>query len=122
MVLIYMHVRVIKCATQVAVRIKDTNREEGKMIKSRAKAAKSGLIVLTATLLCYCPNICYIIYEKLSVPTPNITTYIQYPTEILGLFSSVVDPIVYYWRLKSLRKATRDMFASLRKSRRVGQR
>ena len=118
--LAYMHIKIMKCASGVAARITDTNREEGKMIKSRAKAAKSGLIVLLATFACYLPNICYVIYVKVSGgPTPSSTTFGQYLTEIIALFSSVVDPIIYYWRLKSLRKASKDMFTSLCKSQRV---
>ena len=117
MSLFYMHTKISRCASRVAVRISVTNKEEGKQIKTRSKAAKSGLVVLLATLLCYCPNICYIIYGKMSIPTPFITSYVQYPSEIFGLVSSVVDPIVYYWRLRSLRRATKDMFASLFKSR-----
>ena len=117
---IYMHTKITYCASQVAKRITNTNKEEGKNIKSRAKAAKSGLIVLLATSACYFPNMCYIIYEKVSRPTPSITTFAKYSTEILGLSSSVVDPLVYYWRLKSLRKASKNMFASCCKSKKVG--
>ena len=119
--LLYMHAKVIRCASQVTAKITDNNKEEGKQIKIRAKAARSGLLVLLATLLCYCPHICYTIYEKVSRPTPSTTTFVRYPTEIFSLFSSVVDPVVYYWRLKSLRKATRYMLASLCKNDRVGQ-
>ena len=120
MALAYMHLKIMKCASRVVARITDTNREEGKNIKSRARAAKSGLIVLLATFACYLPNICYVIYVKVSGgPTPFSTTYGRYPAEIIGLFSSVVDPIIYYWRLKSLRKATKDMFISRCKCQRV---
>ena len=111
LVLVYMNLKIIRCASQVASRITDTNKEEGKHIKSRAKAAKSCMIVILATIVCYCPSMWYIIYEKVRKPTPFMKNYIKDPSYISNLFSSVVDPIVYYWRLKSLRKATKDMFA-----------
>ena len=123
MALAYMHVKIMKCASRVAARITDTNREEGKKIKSKAKAAKSGLIVLLSTLACYLPYLCYTIYVKASGgPTPSSITFGRYPTEMISLFSSLVDPIIYYWRMKSLRKATKDMFTSLCKCQRVEHR
>ena len=120
MALIYIHLRIIRCASQVAARITTTNKEEGKQIKSRARAAKSGLVVLVATLVCYCPYFCYIVYEKVIGPTAFTTNFIKYPATMFALLTSVTDPIIYFWRLKSLRKATKDMFASLSKSKRVG--
>ena len=111
--LAYMYTKIILCASRVAAKITETNIEEGKQIKSRAKAAKSGLIIFVATLLCYCPFMCYMVYEKLSKPTILIITFARYPAEIFGLFTSVVDPAVYYWRLRSLRKATKGMLSSL---------
>ena len=111
--LIYMHTKIMRCAANVAAKITDTNREEGKQIKTRAKAAKSGLVVLIATLVCYSPFICYTIVVQFRERTPFMTTFIQNTTEILGLLSSLVDPVVYYWRLKSIRKATKQMFHSI---------
>ena len=112
MALVYMHTKIVRCASQVAAKITETNRVEGKQIKSRAKAAKSGFIILVATLMCYCPNMGYVIYTQVRTPTPTDTTFIQIPTEIFGLFSSIVDPAVFYWRLGILRKATKEMLAS----------
>ena len=118
---VYMHAKIILCASRVAAKITNTNKGEGQKINARAKAARSGLIVLLATLVCYCPSIFYTIYKaKVGKPTPFITTFVQYPVELLVLFSSVVDPTVYYLRLKSLRRATKSMFASLCKSQSVG--
>ena len=117
---VYMQTKIIHCVSQVAAKITETNKEEGKRITSRAKAARSGLIVLVATLVCYCPNMFCVIYEKVREPTLNITTYVRYPTEILALFSSIIDPIIYYCRLKSLRKATKHMFASLCRCQKLG--
>ena len=111
--LVYMHTKIIRCAANITAKITNTNKEEGKQIKSRAKAAKSGLIVLIATLVCYSPIICYNIYAQLTEPTPFVRTFVQTASEIISLFSSVVDPVVYYWRLKSLRKATKHMFHSI---------
>ena len=119
-ILIYIHLKIIRCASQVAARITNTNKEEGKHIKARAKAAKSGLVVFVATLVCYCPYCCYTIYEKMNKYTPFSTNFIGYPSKIFGLFASVVDPIIYYWRLKSIRKATKDMFTSLCKNQKIG--
>ena len=48
--LVYMHITIIHCASRVAVQISESNKEEGKQIKTRANAAKSGLIELLATL------------------------------------------------------------------------
>ena len=112
----YMHTKIIGCAANVAVKITATNKEEGRQIKSRAKAAKSGLVVLIATLVCYSPSIGYNIFILLSEPTPFMTTYIQTTAEILALLSSVVDPVVYYWRLKNIRTATKNMFHSICKN------
>ena len=64
--LIHLHTKVIRCASRIVAKITDTNRGEGRQIKSRAKAAKSGLIVLVATLVTYCPNMCFIIYERVT--------------------------------------------------------
>ena len=110
--IVYMHIKIIRCASRVVAKITDTNRVEGKEIKSRAKAAKSGLMILVATLMCYCPNLCYIIYTRVRKPTSSTTTFVQLPSEIFGLFSSILDPAVCYWRLTILRKATKEMFAS----------
>ena len=114
--LVYMHTRIIICAAKIASKITGTNREEGKQIKSRAKAAKSGLIVLIATLLCYSSIISYNIYTQLREPTPFATTFVQTSAETAALFTSVVDPAVYYWRLKSLRNAAKAMFQSMCKN------
>ena len=119
---VYMHTKITRCASEVAARITETNKEEGQKIQSRAKAAKSGLIVLVATLVCTCPGIIYTIHlAGGNKTTPFVRTFVQYPIELLVLFTSVVDPIVYFLRLKSLRRATKDMFKSLWKRQRVGQ-
>ena len=120
MVLFLLHIKIIHCAAKVAARIAETNKEEGKTIKARTKAAKSGLIVLVVTFMLYFPNMFYKIYEKVSATTPFLKTYVKSSVEILPLCSSIADPIIYYWRLKSLRKATKDMFTSLFKRKRVG--
>ena len=99
--------------------MKLTNKR-GKVSNQEQKLQRQSLVVLVATLASYCPNISYLVYEKVSEPTPSMTTYSQYPIEIFALLSSVVDPIVYYWRLKSLRRATKDMLASICTGKKVG--
>ena len=114
--LVYMYQKIIVCASRVAVRINSTNKEEGRQIKSRVKAAKSSLIILIATLVCYSPVISYNIYKKLENLTPYNMTFFGYSSQIMAMITSVIDPVVYYWRLRSLRKATKDMFSSIFKS------
>ena len=112
--LIYMHKKIIECASRVAANINNTNKEEGRQMKSRAKAAKSSLIILVGTLVCYLPIICCNIYEKIFEQTSYSVTFFSYPSHIIAMGTSVLDPVVYYWRLRSLRRATRDMFSSIR--------
>ena len=108
--LVYMYKKIIECALRVAANINSINREEGRKIKSRAKASKSSLIILIGTLVCYSPIICYNTYTKIGKQTPYNLIFFGYPSQIIAIFTSVVDPVVYYWRLSALRKATRDMF------------
>ena len=114
--LLYMYKKIIVCASRVAANINSNNKEEGRKIQSRVKAAKSSLIILAGTLVCYSPVICNNIYMKLGEQTSYSVIFISYPSQIMALFTSVVDPAVYYWRLSTLRKATRDMFSSMCKS------
>ena len=111
--LIYVYRKVVVCVSRITKDINSTNKEEGRQIKSRAKAAKSSLIILIGTLICYLPVICYNIYVRVRGQTSYGVTFIGYPSQIMGLFTSVIDPAVYYWRLSTLRKATKNMFSSI---------
>ena len=111
-----MYKKINVCASKLAANINSNNKGEGRKIQSRVKAAKSSLIILAGTLVCYSPVICNNIYVKLGEQTSYSVIFISYPSQIMALFTSVVDPAVYYWRLSTLRKATRDMFSSMCKS------
>ena len=104
--MIYMYIRIIHTAKVTVARIVKTNVEEGKQIKKKAKAAKTSIIILIATIICYSPSSFYNIYEYVDNGTDFGKTYIKLSTEMVALMNSVFDPLVYYWRLKSIRSAT----------------
>ena len=111
--MICIYIKIMQFASMTVTRITVLNRDEGRQTQSRARAIKSTFIVLIATMSCYAPFMSYTIYENLKTPTSFSKTFIRIPLEMLTLSSSVLDPIIYYCRLKSLRIATRAMVYSV---------
>ena len=108
---LYFYLQTMRHARVAIQRIKTTNKSEGKKLQGRARAARSTLIVLCATIVCYTPMIVFGICEKVGYITRNDTfskTYIRLPLEMLVMVSSVTDPVVYYFRIEHLRIATRN--------------
>ena len=118
MAMICIYARIMQFASMTVTRIVTLNRDEGRQTKTRARAIKSTFIVLVATISCYTPFMAYTVYENLKIPTSFSKTFIRLPFEMLAMSSSVVDPIIYYCRLRSLRIATRAMMYSICRSHR----
>ena len=112
-VLAYVHLGTMKQASMATKKISETNKEEGKKIRIRARAARSTLIVFLATILCYLPLITYNAYESLHKRTSFNKTFLKLPAEVITLSSSMIDPIVYFCRLRSLRNAAKKMLRPL---------
>ena len=113
LVLAYSHIQTMRHASLAIRKINQTNREEGQRVRSRARAAKSTMIVLVASVLCYLPLVCYSTYEMIGKETAFSRTYLKFSADFLAMSSSAVDPVVFYCRLKTVRTATRRMLQSM---------
>ena len=109
LVLAYVHLGTIKQASIATKKINKTNKEEAKQIKLRAQASRSTLIVFLATVLCYLPLITYNAYESVGKRTSFSKTFLKLPAEMITLSTSVIDPIVYFCRLRCLRIAAKKI-------------
>ena len=104
-----LYPKIMHTATKTATVISKTNVKEGKQIKGRARAAKTGLIILVTLIFCYLPTIVYNIYEYQYNGTTITKTYVKLSLEMASMLNSVLDPLVYYWRLRSVKAATKEM-------------
>ena len=104
--IIYMYIMISHTAGKTARKITETNLGEGRRIVCRARAMKTSLIVLLSAIICHCPIMAYNVYEHLdNDATLSYKTYAMLSTHTIGTLNSVLDPLVYFWRMKSLRKA-----------------
>ena len=108
-----LYPKIMHTATKVARKISQTSVQQGRQINNRTQVAKTGLIILVTLIVCFVPTLVYNIYEYVYNGTTDTKTYVKLPMELVSLLNSVFDPCVYYWRLRSVRSATMEMFSHL---------
>ena len=104
---VYFYCRIWFTSYSIRRKIKQQNLNLGIHIKRQTKAAKTSAIILITFALCYIPKISYDILHVYPV-----CPYLGWVIAMLALFKSVLNPLIYYWRLAVVRKATKKVFSN----------
>ena len=103
----YFYLRVWCIVRVVNNRINSIDKKEGARIKRRAKAAKTAWIVLLTCLFCYTPMFISNVYEVIQLMPPFVQMHIEPIAELVAATNSIWDPLVYYLRMKKIRRMTK---------------
>ena len=77
------------------------------------------MLIVGVTLLCYLPFICLSTYLAFTGRNP-VERAAWTIVDLLVFMNSVVNPLLYFWRIPNFRRAVRDMFKRGRPKSRVG--
>ena len=113
LLIIYLYANVISIARKTQRRIGNVvNRST--IVKSNTRAIKTSFLVLVTFLVCYIPITIHSFYVTFHTNTPYLRSYVIIIVELIAMSCSMLDPFVYFWRLKILRKATRKLLKTCR--------
>ena len=119
----YFYACILLKARQVRSQISSYNKREGNSIKNRAKAAWTSLIILFTFLICYRPVTAYLVFEI--VTGNNVTTwsetYLELSANIIAMSNTLMNPLVYYWRMHFAREAICNLLRSFSCGRKIKQ-
>ena len=93
----------------------ETNEETNKQYAARVAHVKSNAVVIAIItalfVICYMPFTIYFLVRYLGISlNREQTVLISYWTIFFMLMNSVMNPIVYYIRMRSIRKAIKELF------------
>ena len=83
------------------------SREEAKRLKKETKASNTLTIILAGLLITNMPSIILgiAVTSSDSIVQPHYLSVLWSWIMTLGLFSNLFEPIIYFWRVKKLRRA-----------------
>ena len=77
-------------------------------MKKENKAANTLMIILGALVLTYLPTMVFAIFSAFSdniIIEPQVISILWSWITTIGLFSALFNPIIFFWRIKKLRRA-----------------
>ena len=106
----YFYIRVWLVSRRIQRDISNYDREEGLRIKKESKAAKTSCLVLLTFLFCYAPiTIIHLSDRKMLIPL----FFRVWVPGMIAMSKSTWNPMIYFWRLKTVRVATRHFITGL---------
>ena len=112
-VVVYLFVHIWSTSKEVQKIIITQNRAEGQRIQREAKAAKTGLAVLIAFVVCYIPRLILFLFETWYTPDKPMEfaamRYAAWTSGLLALTKCTWNPIIYYWRLRAVRTSSQKL-------------
>ena len=79
--------------------------EEAKRLKKESKAAKTFTLILATLVITYIPNIVLFYLAADDILEPHISCVIWSWVVTFRLLGSLCNPIIFFWRVKKLRRA-----------------
>ena len=82
-------------------------QEEAKRLKKESKAANTLAMILAVLLLSYIPTLIFLVVvaSAENIIPPHIVIVVWSWLSILNQLGNLLDPIIYFWRVKKLRRA-----------------
>ena len=90
------------------LQLEQVSHEEAKRMKKENKAANTLMMILGALVLSYLPTIVLVIVTAFSdniIIEPHVIGILWSWITTFGLFSALFNPIIFFWRIKKLRRA-----------------
>ena len=111
LLMIYLYANVVSAARKTQRRIVNVVSNHA-VVKSNTRAIKTSFFVFATFIVCYIPITIHSLYISMHQNTPFLRSYVIIVVEMIAMSNAMLDPFVYYWRLKILRKATKRLLES----------
>ena len=108
---VYFYIKVWCVSRLIQRDISSKNKEEGERIKKESKAAKTSSLVLLNCVVCYTLKLIFQIWYLFESPTWAI--YSELVSGMIAMTKSTWNPIIYYFRLKAVRKSMQQSIRSI---------
>ena len=85
------------------------------------KFAIGTVFVYLAFMVCYLPTLCYLLAFAISGPNTTIKVFHLYSLT-LALLTSSLNPLIYCWKLRHIRRAVMNILRNILRSRNMNRR
>ena len=113
LILCFMHAKVVKELKRMSSRSTIIERDRRQMIASSRKALKMAALILGVYVLSFLPVNIINFYIAFFGRSSTLTLAVAPITYSFALFNSLFDPLVYYYRIKSVRKSVKNFIQRL---------
>ena len=110
---IYFYCCIWRVSRKISCEIQRQTQTVGIHSQQQTKAAKTSIIILFTFALCYFPKIIYDILQEMLNVDFLLNEYVGWPIGLLALTKSVLNPLIYYWRLRAVRKGTKRLISKV---------
>ena len=111
---VYFYIKVWYVSKCVQREINSQNREEGLRIQRESKAAKTSCLVLITFVICYIPiAVLHVLYHFDNIITVSNQFYWWWVPGMFAMSKSTWNPLIFYWRLKAVQKATKQFIMDI---------
>lgn len=101
----YFHYKINKELARMTARESKVNSAAIMMIKTHNKTFKLATAILVVFILVFLPSIVMIIYRIVRLPSAFVNSYVFQWFQPFSLTNVFWNPILYYYRMKSIRKS-----------------
>lgn len=108
--LIFLHVRINSEIEKMRKRIRHHSIEAKESIKNKKKALAMSVSVMSLFSVCFLPSSFCVIYITLAGPSKFAATYLLSTTAVISQLSALLNPFMYYFRLRRIRLKVRKLF------------
>lgn len=113
---IYFHVKIFLVIRRHSKQIETQSHaaQQPMDMPKLKKSVNAMYYVIAAFVICYIPQVCALAALSLTKDGSTLRSRYIFPfTETIWMFSGVLNPIIYCWRMKAIRKGTRQALSEI---------
>ncbi|XP_057313710.1 adrenocorticotropic hormone receptor-like [Hydractinia symbiolongicarpus] len=110
--LFVMHLKLHHVLNNMRCQITHGNNEQKENLRAKRKASKLATSILVTLLISFAPSLVYFLLTAIEGNTVFTSSYFFQATGVWFFLNPLLDPFVYYFRLKRVRKNILKMFGS----------
>ncbi|XP_057312391.1 histamine H2 receptor-like [Hydractinia symbiolongicarpus] len=109
--LLVMHLKLHRVLNNLQCQITHVNNDQKENLRAKKKASKLATSILVTLLICCAPSLVYFLLTAIKGNTVFTSSYLFQASEVWFFLNPLLDPFVYYFRLKRIRKDVLKMFS-----------
>ena len=109
-VVIYCYARMFRVAKRTRKMITSINKSLRRKTKTNNKNLKTSAAIIVAFVISYIPIGLLVLWRLIFGTTHFERTYLYEWAQVFASYNTVINPLVYYWRLRGVKKELRKIF------------